>query len=153
MTQPVKYFKNLPGFFMKNWSYFFHFSFLVYIDIALLAVIRLNINLNPQYDYLVSLESSGYREFHGINPQIIPNITTPGPGIFSCQISQHFLPRIATVKTELPDITRNCHICAFSAFFKIVWPFCHNDVLELWKGFHILFPHPPIEFSMLWEEF
>ena len=83
---------------------------------ALLAVIRLNVNLNPQYDYLVSLESSGYREFHGINPQ---------------KSSQHFLPRIATAKTELPDITKNCQFCSFLAFFKIVGPFCHNDILEL----------------------
>ena len=111
---------------------------------ALLAVIRLNVNLNPQYDYLVSLESSGYREFHGINPQIIPNITTPGPGTFSCQSSQHFLPRIATAKTELPDLTKKRQFCAFSAFFKFVQPFCHNDFLELWKGFHILCPILPL---------
>ena len=72
-----------------------------FIKIAILNCIDLHSWL--WYDLTsISLESSGYREFHGINPQ---------------KSSQHFLPRIATAKTELPDITKKLPILFIFGIF------------------------------------
>ena len=48
-----------------------------------LAGDQLNLNIAARLGYLISLESSGYREFHGIDPQIPPNRATPG---YSCAL-------------------------------------------------------------------
>ena len=50
---------------------------------APLAVDGLNLNIAARLGYLISLESSGYREFHGIDPQIPPSRATPG---YSCAL-------------------------------------------------------------------
>ena len=103
--------------------------------LALLAVIRLNINLIGK----LWLQRISWNQ-----PPNHPKYHHPRAGYLFLPKQPTFSAQNCYCQDRTTRYYKNRQFCAFLAFFKIVGPFCHNDVLELWKRFHILFPILPL---------